>query len=85
MPSCATSCLHCREESHAKGHPQERKDEIAPRVTETISEVAKRPKEAIWVVFEDVTSNGVEWAASLDPAVQLTCRPSRSKCPRTRR
>ena len=42
-----------------KGHPQERKDEIARRVTETISEVAKLPKEAVWVVFEDVT--GDDW------------------------
>jgi 4-oxalocrotonate tautomerase len=40
-----------------KGHPQESKDEIARRVTETISEVAKLPKEAVWVVFEDVTSD----------------------------
>jgi 4-oxalocrotonate tautomerase len=40
-----------------KGHPQERKDEIARRVAETISEVAGLPKEAVWVVFEDVTSD----------------------------
>ena len=40
-----------------KGHPQERKDEIARRVTETICEVAKLPKEAVWVVFEDVTAD----------------------------
>lgn len=38
-----------------EGHPQERKDEISRRVTATISELAKLPKEAIWVVFEDVT------------------------------
>lgn len=37
-----------------EGHSQQRKDEISRRVTETISEVAKLPKEAIWVVFEDV-------------------------------
>jgi 4-oxalocrotonate tautomerase len=37
-----------------EGHPQERKDEIARRVADTISEIAKLPKEAIWVVFEDV-------------------------------
>ena len=37
-----------------EGHPQERKDEIARRVTAAISEVAEIPKEAIWVVFEDV-------------------------------
>ena len=67
-PPCATNCSHClphnKEEAHAvrehpilKGHPQERKDEIARRVTETISEVAKLPKEAVWVVFEDVTAD----------------------------
>jgi 4-oxalocrotonate tautomerase len=40
-----------------KGHSQKRKDEIARRVTETISEVAQLPNEAVWVVFEDVTSD----------------------------
>ena len=39
------------------GHSRERKDEIARRVTETISEVAKLPKEAVWVVFEDVAAD----------------------------
>ena len=39
-----------------KGHSQERKDEISRRVTDAISEVAKLPKDAIWVVFEDVTA-----------------------------
>jgi 4-oxalocrotonate tautomerase len=37
-----------------KGHTKQRKDEMSRRVTETIAEVAKLPKEAIWVVFEDV-------------------------------
>jgi 4-oxalocrotonate tautomerase len=40
-----------------EGHAQERKDEIARRVTETISEVARVPKDVIWVVFEDVTAD----------------------------
>ena len=40
-----------------EGHPKERKDEIARRVVDTISEVAKVPKEVIWVVFEDVTAD----------------------------
>ncbi len=40
-----------------EGHSQERKDEIARRVTDTIAEVAKLPKEAIWVVFEDVKAD----------------------------
>jgi 4-oxalocrotonate tautomerase len=37
-----------------KGHSQERKDEIARRVTAAISEVAQLPADVIWVVFEDV-------------------------------
>jgi 4-oxalocrotonate tautomerase len=39
-----------------KGHSQQRKNEIARRVTEAVSEVAELPKEAIWVVFEDVAA-----------------------------
>jgi 4-oxalocrotonate tautomerase len=39
-----------------EGHPQARKDEISRRVTEAISEVAELPKDAIWVVFEDVAA-----------------------------
>ncbi len=40
-----------------EGHSQERKDEIARRVTDTIAEVARLPQEAIWVVFEDVKAD----------------------------
>jgi len=39
-----------------KGHPQERKDEISRRVTEAISDLAELPKEAIWVVFDEVAA-----------------------------
>jgi 4-oxalocrotonate tautomerase len=39
-----------------KGHSQQRKDEISRRVTDAITEVAQLPKEAVWVVFEDVTA-----------------------------
>ena len=56
-----------------KGHPPERKDEIARRVTETISEVAKLPKEAVWVVFEDVAAYdcyvGQSWVSELQNKV----------------
>ena len=38
-------------------HPKERKDRIARRVVDAISEEAKLPKEVIWVVFEDVTAD----------------------------
>ena len=37
-----------------KGHPQERKDEIARRVMAAISELAQLPPEAIWVVFDEL-------------------------------
>jgi 4-oxalocrotonate tautomerase len=40
-----------------KGHSKQRKDEISRRVTEAIAEVAQLPKEAVWVVFEDVESD----------------------------
>ncbi len=40
-----------------EGHPQARKEEISRRVTAAISEVAELPKEAIWVVFEDVSAD----------------------------
>lgn len=39
-----------------KGHPQERKDEMASRITQTISELAQVPREAIWVVFDEVAA-----------------------------
>lgn len=42
-----------------EGHSQKRKDEISRRVTEAISEIAELPKEAIWVVIEDVP--GGDW------------------------
>jgi 4-oxalocrotonate tautomerase len=40
-----------------EGHPQERKDEIARRVTSAISELASLPPEAIWVVFDEVAAD----------------------------
>ena len=39
-----------------KEHSQERKDEISRRVTDAISEVTGLPRDAIWVVFDDVTT-----------------------------
>jgi 4-oxalocrotonate tautomerase len=37
-----------------EGHPQERKDEMARRVVEAVSELAKLPPEAVWVVFDEL-------------------------------
>lgn len=42
-----------------EGHSQERKDRISQRVTDAVSEIAEVPKEAVWVVFEDIPAN--EW------------------------
>ncbi len=36
------------------GHPKERKDEMARRITEVICDVTKLPKAAVWVVFEEI-------------------------------
>jgi 4-oxalocrotonate tautomerase len=36
------------------GHPRERKDEIARRITDTLAEVCQVKREAVWVVFEEV-------------------------------
>jgi 4-oxalocrotonate tautomerase len=38
-----------------EGHSQERKQEITRRVTDAISEVAQVPRDAVLVVFEDVS------------------------------
>jgi len=58
-----------------EGHSQERKDEISRRVTEAIAEVAKLPKEAIWVVFQDTSAEdwyvGAETVASMKKAGKL--------------
>ena len=52
-----------------KGHSKQRKDEISRRVTETIAEVAQHPKEAIWVVFEDVESD--DWYVGGDSVTAI--------------
>jgi 4-oxalocrotonate tautomerase len=40
-----------------EGHSQERKQEITRRVTDAICEVAQVPRDAIWVVFEDISAD----------------------------
>jgi 4-oxalocrotonate tautomerase len=58
-----------------KGHSQERKDEISRRVTAAVSEVAELPKEAVWVVFQDVAAEdwyvGANTVATLKKAGKL--------------
>lgn len=52
-----------------QGHSQERKDEIAKRITDAISEVAQLPKDVIWVVFEDVATDN--WYVGPDSVTRL--------------
>ena len=37
-----------------EGHAKERKDELARRITEVITEVTKIPPQGIWVVIDEV-------------------------------
>jgi 4-oxalocrotonate tautomerase len=58
-----------------RGHPQERKDEIASRVTATISELAELPKEAIWVVFDEVAAE--DWYVGAERVSELKKRAAK--------
>jgi 4-oxalocrotonate tautomerase len=57
------------------GHSQERKNEMSRRITEAICEIAELPKEAVWVVFDDVAAEdwyvGAATVASLKKAGKL--------------
>jgi len=55
-----------------KGHSKQRKDEISRRVTDAISEVAQLPREAIWVVFEDVETE--DWYVGGDSVADIRTR-----------
>ena len=55
-----------------EGHPQERKDEIASRVTATLSELAQLPKEAIWVVFDEIAAE--DWYVGAERVSELKKR-----------
>ena len=48
-----------------EGHDKSRKDEVARRVTEAISDVCKVPREAVWVVFTEVTPP--DWSVVANP------------------
>ena len=51
-----------------QGHPKERKDEIARRVTDTITDVCKLPREAVWVGFNEVTPP--DWYVAGNPGTK---------------
>ena len=52
-----------------EGHSQQRKDEMASRISVAISEVAEIPRENIWVVFEDVSRD--HWFVGGDSVTRL--------------
>jgi 4-oxalocrotonate tautomerase len=52
-----------------EGHSQQRKDAISRRVTDAISEIAEIPKDAIWVVFEDVSAD--DWYVGANSVSEL--------------
>jgi 4-oxalocrotonate tautomerase len=58
-----------------QGHSQQRKDEISRRVTDAISEIAELPREAVWVVFEDVTAE--DWYVGGTTVADLRKKASR--------
>jgi 4-oxalocrotonate tautomerase len=37
-----------------EGHAKTRKDEISKRITDAICEVTKLPREAVWIVIEEI-------------------------------
>lgn len=40
-----------------KGQSAEKRDEVAKRITEAVSEVTELPRDAIWVVFHEVEAD----------------------------
>jgi 4-oxalocrotonate tautomerase len=40
-----------------EGHSQERKDEMARRITDVVTEVTQVPSEYVWVVFNEVSAD----------------------------
>lgn len=62
-----------------KGHSQERKDEMSRRITAAISEIAEVPKDAVWVVFEDVTADDWYVGASRVSELKKAAAAGKSK------
>ena len=52
-----------------EGWGKKRKDEIARRVTEAITDVTKLPKEAVWVVVEEI--DPPDWSVAGKPGERM--------------
>jgi len=48
-----------------EGHGKERKDELAKRITQAVTDVCQVPPQAVWVVFEEVPPT--DWFAAGAP------------------
>ncbi len=59
-----------------KGHSQERKNEMSRRVTAAIAEIAQLPKEAVWVVFEDI--GGDDWYLAGETVTEVRRKAGKS-------
>jgi 4-oxalocrotonate tautomerase len=59
-----------------EGRDQSCKDEVARRVCDVISELTGLPKDAIWIVFEDVRAS--DWYVGSDSVQALRARPKQS-------
>jgi 4-oxalocrotonate tautomerase len=57
-----------------EGHSQERKDEMARRISAAISDVTQLPRDAVWIVFEDVSPN--EWYVGPSSVSEIRKRKS---------
>ncbi|OLE42149.1 MAG: hypothetical protein AUG14_13245 [Candidatus Rokubacteria bacterium 13_1_20CM_2_68_19] len=53
-----------------EGHGKERKDELAKRITQAVTDVCKVPPQAVWVVFEEVPPT--DWFAAGAPGQPVT-------------
>lgn len=51
------------------GHSQQRKEEMAKRISAAISEVAQVPQDVVWVVFEDVATD--DWFVGANSVTRL--------------
>ena len=53
-----------------EGHSKERRDEIARKVTDAITEVTRLPREAVWVVIEEI--DPPDWYVAGKPGARMT-------------
>jgi 4-oxalocrotonate tautomerase len=58
-----------------EGHSQQRKDEMARRIVEAISEVTGLPRDAVWVTFDDIKTG--DWYIAEHSVASIRQRQSK--------